>query len=32
MNTGAIGFLSKPCNGDHLLGYLEQASQGSLGM
>jgi len=32
MKAGALAFLSKPCNGDHLLGYLEQASQGSLGM
>ena len=29
MKAGALAFLSKPCsNGDHLLGYLEQASQG----
>ena len=32
MKTGAVAFLSKPCNGDHLLGYLEQASPGSWGM
>ena len=25
MKAGAIGFLSKPCNDDHLLGYLDKA-------
>jgi FixJ family two-component response regulator len=25
LNAGAVGFLSKPCNGDHLLGHLEKA-------
>ena len=25
MKAGAIGFLSKPCNHGHLLGYLEKA-------
>ena len=33
MKAGALAFLSKPCsNGDHLLGYLEQASPGPSGM
>ena len=25
MKAGAVGFLSKPCNDDHLLGYLDKA-------
>ena len=24
MKAGAIAFLSKPCNDDHLIGYLER--------
>ena len=32
MKAGAVAFLSKPCHGDRLLGYLEQASPGSSGM
>jgi FixJ family two-component response regulator len=32
MKAGAIAFLSKPCNGDHLLGCLEKALSGELGM
>ena len=29
MKAGAIGFLSKPYNDDHLLGYLEHALKAS---
>ena len=29
MKAGAIGFLSKPYNHDHLLGYVEKALQAS---
>ena len=25
MKAGAVGFLSKPCNDDHLLGCLDKA-------
>ena len=29
MKAGAVAFLSKPCDGDHLLGCLEKALSGS---
>ena len=29
MKAGAVGFLSKPCDGDHLLGCFEKARSGS---
>ena len=29
MKAGAVGFLSKPCDGDHLLGCFEKALSGS---
>ena len=32
MKAGAICFLSKPCNGDHLLGCLEKALSGESGV
>ena len=31
MKAGAVGLLSKPCNGDHLLGCLEKALSVSSG-
>jgi FixJ family two-component response regulator len=32
MKAGAIAFLSKPCDGDHLLDCLEKALSGESGM
>jgi len=32
MKAGAVGFLTKPCNADHLIGYLDKALTGSSGM
>ena len=29
IKTGAVGFLTKPCNSDHLLGCLEKMRSGS---
>ena len=29
IKTGAVGFLTKPCNNDHLLGCLEKMRSGS---